>query len=192
MKWAPFKEAVLQHVAAQSDTQIQSAIVARADNEAISSLGVLMTGMCSQMGTLTAAVHGMQHDVDGMSATIQRTVCNAIRSALMGAANAVGGGSSAPELHDERPEYRAQSPPRSSSPPTARAAPAMKAYIALGKVGLLSRRHSEWHYGDPDTCGQPLKNMKVRRICTHVRRTRLMRALRAGRHASSRRKREAP
>ena len=157
--WAPFKQAVLEHVAAQTDTQTQSAIVARADNEAIASLGALMTVMCSQVGTLTTAVRGMQRDVDEMPATVEHHVRDALHAALLGAAGAVGG---AGVRLRERTEYRAQPPPRAPSPPpTAPAARAMKPYIALGKAGSVKRVYNEYHYGDVDTCGQPLKNMKV-------------------------------
>jgi len=165
--WAPFKQRVLDHVAEQANSLTQSAIVARADTEAISAIGACLTALSTQVGVLTTQVGGLKRSADDMMTDVTEGMREAVREtihdALLRAAGAVRGEApgGAAYANYERPE-RAQSPPRPPAPPMQRARQGVNAYLDLGKVATVGRLHEEWHFGDSQTNGAALKNMKVR------------------------------
>ena len=171
--WAPFKQRVLEHVAEQANSLTQSAVVARADNEAIGAIGACLTSLCTQVGALTTLFGGLQRTADDMMTdvtdVVRETMRETIRDALLRAAGAVveapGGAAHATY---ERPE-RARSPPRPPAPPAQRPRQGVKAYLDLGKVATVGRLHEEYYVGDSQTNGAPLKNMTVRfALCAPV------------------------
>jgi hypothetical protein len=159
--WAPFKQEVLRHVAAQTDSLTQSAIVARADSAAISAIGACMTELCGQVGSLNTLVSGMKRDAADMKGELADTVRSIIGEALRNVAGAIDGGGTVQYLPSARPE-RALSPPRAPAPLALPAPPVFKLYVALGKVGSVQRVYNEWYNGDPQSGGTALKDMTVR------------------------------
>ena len=164
-EWAPFKQRVLDHVAEQSNALTQSAIVARADTEAISAIGSCMTAMCGQLAALTTQVDSLKRSADDMNTAVGESVREAIRAALLGAASAVGGGGGAPSSTLQllsAPPQRAPPPPRLPAPLALPAPPVVKAYIDMGKIATVQRLYDEWHTGDIQTSGKALKDIKAR------------------------------
>ena len=168
--WAQFKLRVLEHVAEQANALTQNAVVARADTEAIGAIGACLTALCGQVGALTTLFGSLPRTADDMKAEVAEVVREAMReamrNALLAAYGAVGGATpgGAAYPNSARPE-RAQSPPRPPAQQDLRAPPASKAWLDLGKIADVRRMYDEWHFGDKQTGGAALKDMKAR--CPH-------------------------